>query len=389
MTNPSDSARDVEADITTEEVPVEDEVSTLGTDDEGSRSATPDSGSPRTTTKRPWLLKSFAICIALEIAMTWLVPFIHQSGVDRSKFRVSKSLFDLALLAVLRTFASSLAIALAYFLQYRGPASPFEGNDALNANGVRKTKEELEMEKLDEPVCRWVRRFFQQTTTPTELLAVATQVVGIAKCLDRLYFELRTNDSDVHQHPIFWIAILSTTVLSLVQTYLLPSVCDFFSELGNHQTTPNMIRNLSSQLFEPLLPTNGGHDEGDREASVVDPDNLAAEPDITADSAYKASWKDLMQMCMPDIHLIMIAAVFLVLAAIAQVYIPRFLGHILDNLSVIDHQDWDENASIYDIPHFVDNVKLLVTVSILAGIFSGLRGSIFVSIVLLLFRQSN
>jgi ABC-type multidrug transport system fused ATPase/permease subunit len=84
-------------------------------------------------------------------------------------------------------------------------------------------------------------------------------------------------------------------------------------------------------------------------------------------------------MCLPDIHLIMIAGVFLLLAAVAQVYIPRFLGHILDNLSIIDREGWDKNSSIYDIPHFVTNVKLLVGVSILAGIFSGLRGSIFVS----------
>lgn len=378
MSNPSDAPRGIEEETTREEVQPEDEVSALGESNE-EESVTPAQETNDTTPKkRNWLLKSFAVCIALDLALTWLVPLIHQSGVDRSTFQLSKSLFDLAWLAVLRVFSSGLAIALAYFLQYQGPASPFDGNEALNANGSRKTKEELEMEKLEEPVLRWICRYLQKTTTPTELLTVATQAVGIVKCLDRLYFELSKNNSDAHRHPVFWIAILSTTVLSLVQTLLLPTLCDDFVELGKNQNTPSMIRNLSSQLLEPLLQSNGGRDEEDPETPVVDPENVAAEPEITADPAYKASWKDLLQMCMPDIYFIMVAAVFLILAAIAQVYIPRFLGHILDNLSVIDQENWDKNASIYDIPHFVENVKLLVGVSILAGVFSGLRGSIFV-----------
>jgi hypothetical protein len=330
------------------------------------------------------LFWSFFLCLVLDNGLTWLLPMIHQSGAARgSKFLLARSLSDLALLAVGRAITACCALALAYFLQYRGPASPFDGNDLLNPNGSRKTNDEIEMAKLEEPVYRWVCRYLRQTTTPTELLAVATQTIGITKCLDRLYIELSRIDSDAHRHPIFWIAIFATTVLSLAQALLLPALCDIAAELGKGQAAPTMIRNLSSQLLEPLLSSttsNGGDAENPTTtAPPIDPENEAAEPDIAVDSIYKASWKDLARMCLPDLHLIMIAAVFLLLAAVAQVYIPKFLGHILDNLSVIDKQGWDKDSSIYDIPHFVTNVKLLVAVSILAGIFSGLRGSIFVS----------
>jgi hypothetical protein len=59
------------------------------------------------------------------------------------------------------------AIALAYFMKCRSPASPFEANDVLNQNGSPKTKDELEMEKLYEPVLALVYRYLRQTTTPT------------------------------------------------------------------------------------------------------------------------------------------------------------------------------------------------------------------------------
>jgi hypothetical protein len=82
-----------------------------------------------------------------------------------------------------------------------------------------------------------------------------------------------------------------------------------------------MIRNLTSQLLEPLLCTANCGDEGNPAPASMDPDNEAAEPEITTDSAYSASWKDLVLTWLPVIHLIIIAGVFFLLAAVAQVSI--------------------------------------------------------------------
>ena len=127
--------------------------------------------------------------------------------------------------------------------------------------------------------------------------------------------------------------------------------------------------------------------------------------DIGSESEYKATWRDLISVCAPDVHLIALAFVFLLLAAAAQVYIPRFTGKILDSLAHAfsraknscddygGHDDDDDNMIIHsggdddddtrrhqsmsDVPGFMRNVKLLIVASILGGVFSGLRGSIF------------
>ena len=73
------------------------------------------------------------------------------------------------------------------------------------------------------------------------------------------------------------------------------------------------------------------------------------------------------------------AFVFLLLAAMAQIYIPRFTGNILDALTET-YQDEDDDANrtpIWDVPGFVSNVQKLIVASILCGVFSGVRGSIF------------
>jgi ABC-type multidrug transport system fused ATPase/permease subunit len=105
--------------------------------------------------------------------------------------------------------------------------------------------------------------------------------------------------------------------------------------------------------------------------------------DITGDSNYKATWRDLLAMCYPDLYLICVAFVFLLLAAVAQVFIPKFLGKILDALTsaFADQRDGgggdSRHKSMFEIPGFLDNVKLLVVASVLAGVFAGIRGSIF------------
>ena len=111
----------------------------------------------------------------------------------------------------------------------------------------------------------------------------------------------------------------------------------------------------------------------------LDPDVEVGIIDITGDTKYKTRWSDLLYVCYPDTHYIIVAFVFLLLAAVAQVYIPRFTGNILDALTnaFADKDDDGGGKSIFEVPGFISNVKKLVLASILCGLFSGIRGSLF------------
>ena len=59
-------------------------------------------------------------------------------------------------------------------------------------------------------------------------------------------------------------------------------------------------------------------------------------------------------------------------------YIPKFTGNILDALAEAFSGKGDHrHESMDDVPGFMSNVRLLIVASILGGVFSGLRGSIF------------
>jgi ABC-type multidrug transport system fused ATPase/permease subunit len=88
-------------------------------------------------------------------------------------------------------------------------------------------------------------------------------------------------------------------------------------------------------------------------------------------------------MCEPDKYLILLACVFLVCAAIANIYVPKYTGKILDDLvtqsddtsssstffqfgnSTDGNSDDDtghHGGSIVHIPGFVKNIEMLVLV---------------------------
>ena len=98
------------------------------------------------------------------------------------------------------------------------------------------------------------------------------------------------------------------------------------------------------------------------------------ESDIKADATeYSAGWSDLFKVCMPDLHLIIFAFIMLTLAAVAQVYIPRFTGNIVDVLP----DGPSTFRSVWDVPGFTENVKGLSISALACGFFSGARGSTF------------
>jgi hypothetical protein len=239
-------------------------------------------------------------------------------------------------------------------------------------------------------------RFLRRPALATEVLAVLAQTLGIVKCLVRMNVEMGTFQDAHPYHPVFWLAILATALLSAVEATYLEDICKVAGQYGHQRfggfgrtTAPlGMLRSFSSQLLAPLLENEHSNGSGEEEESPTEDDSgppeeaMRVTSDITADPAYKASWTDLLSMCYPDAFMILAAFVFLLLAAVAQVLIPKYLGNILDALAAAfgnPDDDSRRHMSMWDVPHFMSNVKLLVLASILAGVFAGLRGSIFVS----------
>jgi ABC-type multidrug transport system fused ATPase/permease subunit len=105
--------------------------------------------------------------------------------------------------------------------------------------------------------------------------------------------------------------------------------------------------------------------------------------DIGGDANYKAGFSDLIGVCASDLHLILIASVFLLLAAVCTTLVPHYTGAILDALVANssdnnpNSNDDDNGSGILDIHGFVSNIEKLVFVSVVGGISAGIRGSIW------------
>ncbi|GMH97907.1 hypothetical protein TrVE_jg8340 [Triparma verrucosa] len=82
------------------------------------------------------------------------------------------------------------------------------------------------------------------------------------------------------------------------------------------------------------------------------------------------------EICLPDLHLIIFAFIMLTLAAVAQVYIPRFTGNILDALGAEGGGDTFD-GSVWEVEGFKENVRNLAIAAVACGFFSGARGSTF------------
>lgn len=338
-------------------------------------------------TKPYWKIRAFTGILGLDIliSVVFLAPFcpwlVHRAGDHLGRFNFNRSLNDLALCAALRITASFLAMIICYLFKKVPPQSIIP---LYKPNGIKKTKEEIEQEALEEPFLPWFCRFIFRPSLTAEIVSVVSQSICIVKCLTRMNLEMGNLMDQERMHPIFWVAIFLTAILAVLEACYLEEACELMGRLGIEQGSPRMLRNISSQLLAPLLDDHNNDEEEGIQASPSDPDdeNTPAVSDIGADTDYKANWSDLITMCYPDAHLIAGAFVFLLLAAVAQVYIPRFLGNILDALAVAFANPSDESRhmSMWDVPHFLSNVRLLVAASILAGVFSGLRGSIFVRI---------
>jgi hypothetical protein len=308
------------------------------------------------------------------------------------------SLWDLLGLAIPRIVSALLAILLAY----HRTAPPKLSFELYHKNGYKKTKAELEEEALGAPMLPKLRRFVARAAFACEFFAFLTGILLMLKCLMRLNVEIGVLDDSEPSHPVFWIALGTTALCSLMEASYIDSmetlayVCGRArrNELQEGGQAASFFERIGRNVTQPLLSNDENEFEEDEEQSLRRSGNRIGDhvrSDIGGDADYKAQWSDLLGICSADIPLIVLASVFLILAAVANILVPHFTGEILD--AIVSHSsdnnpDQPTNGSLVHIPGFVSNIEKLVLVSILGGIFAGIRGSIFTIVSLLLWPDS-
>lgn len=341
------------------------------------------------TNKSSWTLWVFVAVLLIDaiaaiLLLTPILPVARKyEGENLSHYTIYGSLWDLAVLAALRMIAAVVSMLQNYWSDSVPVESPFE---LYHRNGDKKTREELEHEALEEPIWPCFKRFVSRSSFLCELVCLVTGLLSVVKCLARLNVELGVFQDTKPMHPIFWMALLVSSSLSTYESTFLHSVSLLAGECGRASRRSRVgvsnawIRRIGSSLSIPLLsgdsPENRNQD-GDQEGNDVEvpecPVDVRGVSDITGDPSYHAKWTDLLGLCYPDLPYIAAAFVFLLLAATAQIYVPRFTGNILDALSAMDK----DTKSIFEVPGFIRNVEMLVVASVACGVFSGFRGSIF------------
>lgn len=389
------------------------------------------------------------------IFLTDTVPGVDkEENVDNNIFKnytLSATLIDIFIFICLSAVTTLYALIRSYKCTtlHLKAYTKYTHISRFRPNNTLKTTEEIEEESLEERCCpnKFTRYIFRYTF-PSEWISFIQGILVILKCLARLNVEIGILDESDAHHPLYWIALCVTSVYAVIVSFGLEFVCIRVSAIGNfrrQRATRERIalrrRNrrmnrgdegsiyvdddgggsrldmqqvdgdgLESFLEEPLLTSgldlpsrleeekDDDDSESDSDDGGVDDDdddddeNIVATSDITSDSHYKAGWKDLITVCYPDWHYFLLAFVFLILAAIAQVLIPKYTGNMLDAIAKfdkgnstdgIDDNGEDPNGPgsyIWNVPGFLENMKKLVIASIFGGIFSGIRGSIFTAV---------
>ena len=273
--------------------------------------------------------------------------------------------------------------------------NPFPHITPTHANGTPKTREEKEEEALEESIRPKIVRWSQRWSSPVETLCLLQGILIVVKCLARLNVEIAILNEVNPHHVIFWLVLLVSGIQCVVVSGQVEIVSIQMSAIGEYrrkQQRREMVRaNMTNDLTEPLLEAGAGntvYDEEDPSSSSTTStssqtedatlgDNTPAVSDISGDPNYKAGVRDLMSICSPDLLYFIAAFVFLILAAVAQVLVPKYMGNMLDSLANYTPGDDGNHNDIWNVPGFLDNMKYLCIASILGGVFSGCRGSIF------------
>ena len=376
-----------------------------------------------------------------------------------SNYTLSSTLLDIYILIFLSITTSFIALYKSYHdqtLHLQAHTTFVHIPRRHPHNNTLKTREEIEEEALEEQCCpNKFTRFIYRYTFITELVVLVMGLLIIMKCLARLNVEIGVLDEGEDHHPLFWITLCISAFHCSFTSFGLEAVCIRVSAIGNERrqrlATEDRMNprrrmrggrdifsmsegsdgydasdldrsGVGSHLEEPLLssaldaPSSVHHIHDEEEIDDDDDDDddrnengdnnggstiATSNTGITTDSHYKAGWKDLMALCYPDWHYFTFAFVFLILAAVAQVLIPRYTGNMLDAIATYapniddkvnniyfgysygDNDDGggDHNHGyIWNVPGFLSNMKKLVAASILGGVFSGLRGAIFTAV---------
>lgn len=316
------------------------------------------------------------------ILMTPVVSKIYDFEDISKGYTIAGSILDLFILSIIRFALAICAFLASFCLGKVRQEYPF---DLTHPNGLKKSRDELEQEALEQSFLTWLRQYAFRAAFPCELAGLVTGVLCIVKCLVRLNLEVGTLADAEPMHPVLWSTILVAAFFSVIEVSFLDTICCLLGRLGNQQREEGentLLGRISSSLSLPLLTNDlldADEEEGESEVTS-NPENDRGESDISGDPHYKASWSDLLLLCKQDMLLIFAAFGFLLFAAAAQIYIPKYTGAILDSLAKTfsnDDDDGDDHKSMANVPGFMSNVKKLIVASILGGVFSGLRGSIF------------
>ena len=207
--------------------------------------------------------------------------------------------------------------------------------------------EEKEVFSLKQSLIQYIRR----KAFPTELLCLCSMLLILSKALIRFSYELQLKQSDAstnNNHASFWIILAISFTFSLITHHTLHPAMNTCKEKA--------IQKKNSDDLE----------QGIHMSSSI--------------PKRKAGWWDLVHICLPDWHLIVVACIFLILAALTQVFIPKITGHLLDAISKEYHNT--NNATTPTTYHvddssFKSNIQKLLALAICGGICAGIRGSIF------------
>jgi len=302
----------------------------------------------------------------------------------------------------------SILGTIGYSYVYRRPSTPPSQRQRQQTDdrGGKSDDEELEsLLLLEEPLLSKLRRLIARLPFLCEASAFASVSVVAVRCLSRLDVEIGLYANRRPQHPLYWSSLALNAALPVIEAWNLQSVEQVAYEWGSEK---RIYRQRQDEgLVQPLL-SNGGSDadsdgvDGDEEQQQQQrpqPDRRKQQSSSSSSSSssYTAKWSDLIDVCAPDKLLIGTATLFLFAAAVANVYVPKFTGQVLDELvnannrnvtaatfstmpmflQVGDGGSRPDGNSIVHIPGFLRNIQLLLAVSILGGIFEGIRGMIF------------
>mmetsp|Transcript_2359 Transcript_2359/g.6212 ORF Transcript_2359/g.6212 Transcript_2359/m.6212 type:complete len:921 (-) Transcript_2359:77-2839(-) len=353
------------------------------------------SASNTKNTRLTWLM-CFVLAvdaIGSMLLMLRIIPFITEyEGTAGGRFVFTESFLDLFVLAMCRIGLALLAFAYSYCKAEVRPQYSF---NMYLPNGERKSREELEEEALEQSFVNWLATYVSRPAFLCEIVAFGTSIVCVVKCLCRMDLEVGINRDAEPLHPIYWSAVAFSTIVALCEAAFIDHACKNLGELAHQErqnASPSWLTRVSSSMSIPLLSADGlgGTDTTDEEnvggssagaGDGADGDNDADGPpvisDIGADANFQAKLTDLLGLCKPDAPLIFLAFVFLILAAAAQVLIPHYTGKILDLLAAAYANNQNSEESVDHVPGFMSNTVKLIIASILGGIFSGCRGSIF------------